>query len=155
MKRTLLFTAFSIALFLGSTAFFMYALAYTEKTETIYTASFAIGAEQQLFRAFCIHAPSEGFFIKFNVSNGNIKFSEFTASQFEDSLGYFDVYVNETTVEKVQYWLFEGSNETVGVSAVDVGIWYLQFYNEDSYEKEVSMQITKFWHAPIYQDWIT
>ena len=33
-------------------------------------------------------------------------------------------------------------------------VWYINFYNEDDYEKEVQIEITKVWEAQNYNDWV-
>jgi len=121
-----------------------------EKREVLRTETFTIGAGEQKFKAFYLPAPAEEFDIMFNVSEGSIKFSPWQAIMFEDSLGYFE-YHNGTGVEKHQVWFFEGNNGTAGCgidAAKDVDqVWYILFYNEDSFEKEVSFQVVKIWHG--------
>ena len=117
------------------TAWYAYALATSaEKKEVLLTTSFTIGPKEQKFKAFYLSAPAEEFEIEFSVSRG-----------------YFDYYINETTVEKRQVWFFEGNNGTAGCSIDPINdtsqIWYIHFYNEDSYEKEVHIQVTKVWHG--------
>jgi len=137
----------------GLVIFIAGAFAYTERREVLLTTSFTIGGQEQKVKAFYLSAPAEGFDITFNVSKGSIKFSPFPAELFEDSLGYFEHYINETTVEMVQPWFFEGNNGTAGSSTEDVNqVWYLLFYNEDSYEKEVRVEVTKIWQN--YQSWV-
>ena len=122
-----------------------------EKREVLRTETFEIGAGEQKFKAFYLSAPADGFEITWNVSKGSVKLSPWQAHIIEDDHGYFDYYVNETTVEKVQTWFFNASNGTIGASidsTNDVNqIWYVHFYNEDSYEKEVYLQVTKAWHG--------
>lgn len=143
--------------FLASFVILINALAYTKKTEVLLTTSFKIGRQEQKFKSFYLSAPAKGFDVTFNVSNGSIKFSPWPASVFEYSLGYFE-YHNGTAVENRQVWFFEGNNGTAGGSidpTKDVNqVWYLHFYNEDSYEKEVRVQVTKVWYEPNYLGWI-
>jgi len=131
---------------------YVYAQALSvDRKQVLLTTSFKIGAKEQKFKAFYLSAPAEEFLIDFNVSMGSIKFSPWQASLFENSLGYFDYYINETTVEKHQVWFFEGNNGTAGCGIDPIKdtnqIWYIHFFNEDSYEKEVYIQITKVWHS--------
>jgi hypothetical protein len=153
-KRLLIYGMFGLMVFLVSFVILVHALAYAEKREVLLTTSFTIGRQEQKVKAFYLSAPAEGFEVMFNVSSGSIKFSPWQACTFEDSLGYFE-YHNGTAVEKRQVWFFEGNNGTAGCSTEDVNqVWYLHFYNEDSYEKEVHIQITKVWHEQNYQSWI-
>ncbi len=153
-KRLLIYSIFSLTVFVATCVILSYAQIRAEKREVLLIASFTIEAGERKFKAFYLSAPADGFFIDYNVSIGSIKFSPWPASSFEDSLGYFDYYINETTVEKRQVWFFEGNNGCVGGSVGDADqVWYIQFYNEDSYEKEVHIQVTKFWEVPIYQSW--
>jgi len=128
-----------------------FAAASAEKKQVLLTTSFKIAAQEQKFKAFYLSAPAEEFDIELNVSQGSIKFSPWQAHIIEDDHGYFDRYVNETTVEKVQTWFFDLDNGTVGCSIdskQDVNqVWYILFLNEDSYEKEVHLQVTKVWHG--------
>jgi len=140
-----LLAGFAISL----TAWYAYALATSvEKKEVLLTTSFKIGGHEQKFKAFYLSAPAERFDIEFNVSRGSIKFSAWQASVFEESLGWFEYNINETTVKKRQVWFYEGNNGTAGYVGDSVNeIWYIHFYNEDSCEKEVHIQVTKVWHG--------
>jgi hypothetical protein len=147
-KRVLTFGLFGLMVFLGGFAVFVHAWnVYTEKREVLLTTSFKLEGGEQRFTAFYLSAPAEAFYVKFNVSSGSIKFSHWDAVTFEDSLGYFE-YHNGTAVEMRQVWFFEGNNGTVGCGippeSVNMVI-YLHFYNEDPYEKEVHLQVTKVW----------
>ena len=141
--------------FIASLAILVHGLAYTEKREVLLTTSFTIGAEEEKFKAFYLSAPAKWFDIAFNVSEGSIKFSAWQANIFEHSLGWFE-YHNGTAVEKHQVWFVEGiNNGTFGYVGDDVNmVWYIHFYNEDSYEKEVYIQVAKFWHEQNYQSWV-
>jgi len=128
-----------------------FAAASAERKQVLLTTTFKISAQEQKFKAFYLSAPAERFDIDFSVSQGSIKCSPWQATIIEDSHGYFDRYVNETTVEKVQTWFFNENNGTAGCvidSTKDVNqVWYILFLNEDSYEKEVNLQVTKAWHG--------
>ena len=155
-KRPLAYGIIGLMVFLASFVILMNALGYTKKTEVLLTTSFKIGGQEQKFKAFYLCAPAEEFDVTFNVSSGSIKFSPWQAVIFEDSLGYFE-YHNGTAVEKRQVWFFEGRTGTAGCSIgpKDVNqVWYLHFYNEDPYEKEVHVQITKVWYERNYLSWI-
>jgi len=151
-RKNLGYALFGLLTFLTSCAILTCALAYTETSEVVFTATFVIGGHYQKFKAFALPAPAEGYEIALNVSSGSIKFTEYPAPEFEDSLGYFANYVNGAA-GPVQTWLHEGNSGTVTVAASDP-LWYLQFCNDDAYEKEVHVQVTKFWHEPNYQSWI-
>jgi hypothetical protein len=156
-KKTLKHYAFYFVVFLAGftlsvAAWQVYlAAASTERRQVLLTTTFKIGAQEQKFKAFYLSAPADEFLIQFNVSVGSVKMSPWQAHIIEDDHGYFDYYVNETTVEKRQVWFFNEHNATIGCnvdSTTDVNqIWYVHFYNEDSYEKEVSLQVTKVWHG--------
>ena len=135
---------------LSLVTWFAYAQAVSaEKREVLLTTSFKIAAGEQKFTAFYLSAPADGFEIKFNVSSGSIKFSPWDAHTFENTLGWFE-YHNGTGYEKHQVWFFEGNNGTAGGSIQSTNtnqIWYIHFYNEDSYEKIIYLQVTKVWHG--------
>lgn len=152
LKRLLMYGMLGLMVFLGGFAIFVHAWhVYTEKREILLTTSFKIGGKEQRFTAFYLSAPAEWFEVKLDVSSGTIKWSPYPAWRFVDSLGYVEHHVNETTVEKVQIWLFKTNNGTfkMGIDPTEDAnqVWYLNFYNEDSYEKEVHLQITKVWGA--------
>jgi hypothetical protein len=130
---------------------YVYAQAVSaEKREVLRTETFKIGAGEQKFKAFYLSAPADEFEVTWNVSKGSIKWSAWQYHIIEDEHGYFDHWVNETTVEKVQAWFYDQNNGTTSYSGTpfDINqIWYLHFFNEDSYEKEVSFQVVKVWHG--------
>jgi hypothetical protein len=138
-----------VALSLG--AWYAYAQAVsTEKRQVLRAETFKISAGEQKFKAFYLSAPADSFEVTWNVSQGSIKWSAWQAHFIEDDHGYFDHWVNETTVEKVQTWFWNENNGTVSISGSPFAIneiWYVHFYNEDSYEKEVSFQVVKVWHG--------
>jgi hypothetical protein len=155
-KRVLMYGLSGLVVFLMCCAFLVYAWSSTEKREVLLTKSLKIGGQEEKFTAFYLSAPAEAFYVAFNVSSGSIKFSPWDAPFFEDSLGYFE-YHNETGGETRQIWLFEGNNGTAGCSVSPESVntvIYLHFYNEDPYEKEVYIQVTKAWQEPNYQSWM-
>jgi len=154
-KKAPVYSMLGLTVFIATSIILSYAWTYTEKREVLLTTSFTIEGGEQKFKAFYLSAPAEGFEIKINVSNGSIKFSPFSAREFEETLGYHQHYINETTVEMVQPWFFEADNGTAGCSTDDANqVWYLLFCNEDSYGKEIQIQITKVWKEQNYQTWI-
>jgi hypothetical protein len=156
--RTLKFGTLGLLIVLVACATIVYALSYTENRELLLTTSFKLEGGKQRFTAFYLPAPATAFEVKFNVSSGTVKYSPWTAEMFEENQGYHEKCVNGTTVDKFQIWLFEVDNETLG-HGIDPQynvnkVWYLHFYNEDSSEKEVYIEVTKMWESQNYQDWI-
>jgi len=133
------------------TAWYAYGLSLSaEKRELVRAETFKICADEQKFKAFYLSAPVDSFEVTWNVSEGSIKWSAWQARIIEDDHGYFDHWVNETTVEKVQTWFWDENHGTVGYvgSPTPINeIWYLHFFNEDSFEKTVSFQVVKIWHG--------
>jgi len=133
------------------TVWYVYAQALSaEKRQVLRSETFKIAGGEQKFKAFYLSAPVDSFEVTWNVSEGSVKWSAWQASIIEDDHGYFDYWVNETTVEKVQTWFWNENHGTVGMSGSPPPvneIWYLHFFNEDSYEKEVSFQVVKIWHG--------
>jgi hypothetical protein len=147
IKKVLIYCMLGSMVFLGGLAVFVHAwYIYAEKREVLLTTSLKIEGQEQKFKAFYLSAPVDWFEVEFNVSKGSVKFSVWDANLFEDSLGWFD-YHNGTAVERLQVWLFEGNNGTAGFGGEggENMVWYIHFYNEDSYEKEVQLQVTKIW----------
>jgi hypothetical protein len=157
--RLLKFGMFGLLIIIVSFATLAYALTVTEKREVLLTKSFKLDGGKQEFTAVYVPAPEGRLDVKVSVSKGTVKFQPYPdAKRFEDSLGYVEKRINETSFEMVQYWLFELENETVdglNVNNEDANqIWYLNFLNEDTYEKEVDLEVTKVWNTPNYQDWM-
>ena len=76
---------------------------------------------------------------------------------FEDTLGWFPCRVSGTPFGTIQILVCETDNEIVrwNVDSENVNmVWYLNFYNQDQYEKEVYIEVTKVWEAQNYNDWI-
>ena len=78
----------------GSLASVMYALAYAEKREIVYTGSIKIESQVVKFRAFYLSKPAGLFEVKLSVSRGTIKWTPHSAVMFEDTLGWFPCRIN-------------------------------------------------------------
>ena len=147
----------AVMLVLGRLASLMYAVAYIEKREVDYTNTITIGADEVKFRGFYLSAPAGLFEVKIKVSNGTIKWTPHSAVMFEDTLGWFPRRITQDTFGKIQRWVCETDNGMVKWSIdpenVDM-VWYINFYNEDDYEKEIQIEITKVWEAQNYNDWV-
>ena len=147
----------AVMIVLGSLPSVMYAVAYTEKREVVYTNTITIGAEEVKFRGFYLSAPAGLFEVKLKVSNGTIKWTPHSAVMFDDTLGWFPRRITQDTFGKIQRWVCETDDGTVkwSVDPENVNmVWYINFYNEDNYEKEVQIEITKVLEAQNYNDWI-
>ena len=128
---------------LASLASVMYALAYTVKREVLYTKTFKIEGQREIFRAFYLSAPAAMFEVKISVSEGTIKWTPYSAALFE------------ATFDSSQGWECETDNGIVKwrIDSENLNqVWYLSFLNEDSYEKEVTVEVTKVWSEQNYQD---
>jgi len=154
--------AVKIALFIslmviGSLASVIYALAYSEKREVVYTNTITIAANEVKFRAFYLSAPAGLFEVKLSVSKGTIKWTPHSAVMFEDTLGGFPCRITGKPFGTIQRWVCETENGIVRWSVdqenVDM-VWYINFFNQDYYEKEVTIEITKEWEEQNYQDWV-
>jgi len=64
---------------IGSLASVMYALAYTEKREVVYSNTIKIEGGEVMFRAFYLSAPAGLFEVKLSVSEGTIKWTPHSA----------------------------------------------------------------------------
>ena len=144
-------------LVLASLASVMYALAYTEKREVLYTNTIKIDRQEVMFISFYLSAPAVLFEVKISVSKGSIKWTPHSAVMFEDTLGWFPCRINGRPFGTIQRWVCETDNGIVkwSVDPENVNMdWYLNFYNADSYEKEVYIEVTKVWEEQNYQDWL-
>ena len=145
----------ALLLVLSSLASIMYALAYTEKREVVYSNTIKIEGGEVMFRAFYLSAPAGLFEVKLTVSEGTVKWTPHSAVMFEDTLGWFPCKVNGRLLGTIQRWVCETDNGIVkwGVDPENVNmVWYLNFYNQDSYEKEVHIEVTKVWEEQNYQE---
>ena len=128
---------------LASLASVMYALAYTVKREVLYTKTFKIEGQRQMFRAFYLSAPAAMFEVKLTVSKGTIKWTPYSAVLFEETLDWSQSRIDETTYGMIQGWECETDNGIVKwrIDSENLNqVWYLTFLNEDSYEKEVQVR---------------
>ena len=143
-----------LAVFVSFT-FVMYALAYDVKREVVYFGNLTVEARSQQFDGFYLSLPTVMFEVKVTVSEGSIKWAPYSAVLFEDTLGCLPS--KEADDVLVQCWECETSNGTVKWR-VDAGnlnhVWYLNFINDDLFNKEVSVEVTKLWSEQNYQDWL-
>ncbi|MDG6222589.1 MAG: hypothetical protein IAX21_00790 [Candidatus Bathyarchaeota archaeon] len=140
-----------------SLASVMYAFAYNVKREVIYTDTFQLGEQTQTFRAFYLPAPAVMFEVKLTVSQGSIKWSPFSDVLFDVTFDSFDSLVNQSTYGTLQGWECETHNGSVNwrIDSEHLNqIWYLCFLNDDAYEKEVTVTVTKVWSEQNYLDWL-
>jgi len=152
-------TAFKIGMFtlfivLGIIASSIYALAYSEKRQVIYTNTITVEAREVKYEGFYLPEPAGMFEVKLTVSEGTKKWTPHSAVMFEDTLGWFPCKVGEQMMGKIQRWICETDD---GIVRWDVDpenvkmMWYLNFFNQDFYDKEVQIEIAKVWEAPNYQ----
>ena len=142
---------------LGSLASVMYALAYSEKREVVYKGSIKIESQEVKFRAFYLSAPAGLIEVKLSVSRGTIKWTPHSLVMFEDKLGGFPCRINGKSYGIIQRGICETDNGIVSWSVDPENlnmVWYLNFYNQDSYDKEVHIEVTRVWEEQNYQDWL-
>ena len=101
----------AVMIVLGSLPSVMYAVAYTEKREVVYTNTITIGAEEVKFRGFYLSAPAGLFEVKLKVSNGTIKWTPHSAVMFDDTLGWFPRRITQDTFGKIQRWYVKQTME--------------------------------------------
>ena len=102
-----------VMIVLGSLASVMYALAYTERREVVYTNTITVEANEVKFRGFYLPAPAGLFEVTLKVSEGSIKWTPHSAVMFEDTLGWFPKRITQDTFGKIQRWVCETSDGTV------------------------------------------
>jgi hypothetical protein len=149
--------AFVSLMIIGSLASVVYALAYTAKREVVYTGSFKIESQEVKFRAFYLAEPAGLFEVKLSVSRGTIKWTPHSAVMFEDTLGWFPCRIRGKSYGTIQRWVCETDNGVVSwrVDPENLNmVWYLNFYNQDSYDKEVHIEVSRVWEEQNYQDWL-
>lgn len=135
----------------------MYALAYNMKSEVIYTSTFKLDGQEQTFRAFYLSEPAALFEVKLTVTKGTIKWTPYSATLFDATFDSFQSQVNDVTYGTFQGWECETDNGAVKwrVDQENLNmVWYICFLNDDSYQKEVTVEVTKVWSEQNIQDWM-
>jgi hypothetical protein len=135
----------------------MYALAYSLKTEVLYSQTFTIDGKGQKFCPFYLSSPAVTFEVKLSVSEGSIKWTPYSAVLFENTFGSVSSETGEISPDAIYGWECETENGIVKwrVDAENLDqVWYLTFLNEDLYEKEVFVEVTKVWSDQNYHDWM-
>lgn len=136
-----------------SLTFVLYALAYSVKTEVLYTETFTIDSQEQAFCAFYLSSPAVAFEVTLTVSEGTIKWTPYSQVLFEATFGGSSL----DNADAVYGWECETDDGTVkwriDEECLDQ-IWYLCFLNEDSFDKTVTVEVTKLWSDQNYHDWI-
>ena len=135
----------------------MYALAYTVKSDVIYTDTFTVSGQEQLFKPFYLSSPASVFEVKLTVSKGAVKWTPYSAELLDATLDSFQSTLNEPDYEVLQGWECETDNGAVKwkIDSESLNqIWYLCFLNNDAYPKEVTVEVTKMWSEQNFQDWL-
>ena len=141
--KALKYSIFIALIVAASLAGAVYAFSCSVKREVVYTETFKIRGQEQTARPFYLPAPAVMFEVQLYVSEGTVKWSPQSATLFEAS-GEFEGWECETDNGIVK-WRIDPENLNQ--------IWHLNFFNEDSYEKEVHIEVTKVWSEQNYQDW--
>ncbi len=95
------------------------------------------------------------FEVKLSVSKGTIKWTPYSAELLDATLDSFQSQKNEATYDALQGWECETDNGAVKwrIDSESLNqIWYLCFLNDDKYEKEVTVEVTKVWSEQNFQD---
>lgn len=135
----------------------MYALAYSLKTEVLYSQTFTVEANGQKFCPFYLSSPAVLFEVELSVSEGSIKWTPYSATLFEETFGCVSSETGEMSTDAVHGWECETENGIVKwrIDAENLDqVWYLTFLNEDSYSKEVFVEVTKVWSDQNYHGWM-
>ena len=86
LKYSILASLIVLASFTGV----MYTLAYTLKSEVIYTTeTFKIDGHEQLFKSFYLSLPAALFEVKLSVSKGTIKWTPYSAELLDATIDSF------------------------------------------------------------------
>ena len=112
--KTLKYGILASLIILASFTGVMYALAYTVKSEVIYTTeTFKINGQEQLFKPFYLSSPAAVFEVKLSVSKGTIKWTPYSAELLDATLDSFQSQKNEATYDALQGWECETDNGAV------------------------------------------
>jgi len=142
---------------LKNKCFLNYTLAYSVKKEVVYTETFKIDGQEQIFRTFYLSAPAVMFEVKLTVSEEPIKWSPYSAVLFEATFDSFQSQVNEATYGTFNGLECEPDNGIINwrIDSENLDqVWYLCFLNEDEGKKEITVQVTKVRSDQNYQDWM-
>jgi hypothetical protein len=142
-KGIIIATLMALALVAIGISLLINSLIWKEKREILLNDSFIVPANSYEYRTASIRTSGE-YVASFNVSNGIIKFFPFTEGTFTLwQEGQFNPHWTETY--HTNYGMMV-SLETEGKTH----FFYFVFLNEDSFNKEVSLQVSRIWEESNY-----
>jgi len=157
-KRLLKLVAIGLFILILASAFFVYASVGIYETFLCNRSVSLEGEENVIVEFYMPQGAAIGVKFDFSVSSGIIKYWIEPSSHFDCNRSYFKQFIDEMTNENPSF-LIEVGNETHerGFNVVAENpekiieeeyldqIWYIYLSNEDMYDKEVQIEISKQW----------
>jgi hypothetical protein len=158
MQRTRLALFGVIALFILLVSSMIFVYTFTpppyEKEKFLGFKSVTLGGGKHEIVEFYISSPASYVKFDFNISRGTIKHLAEPSSHFNQNQSYFEQFVDEVGAIETDNGI-TGGGWTIGPEVDDRfseeytdQIWYLYLLNEDTYEKEVTIEISKVIEYP-------
>jgi hypothetical protein len=151
-KRLLKFVLIGLSILLVTSVIYVYAFSPSEDEAFLCTKSVTLEGGEEIILEFYMPSPASAVRFDFNISSGTIKYRAEPSSHFDGNQSYFEQFMGEATSLEVEngptgfgWSIAVGENpEKLNEEHLDQ-IWYLYLLNEDSYDKEVQVDITKIW----------
>lgn len=148
--RLLKFGIIGIFILLVTSIIFVYAFAPHETEEFLCTKSVTLKGGEHKIVEFYLPSPASAVKFDFNISRGTIKHRPEPSSHFDYNQSYFEQFMEEAVAVETDNGITGGGWTTIPEVEDDKfskeytdQIWYLYLLNEDSYEKEVVIEISK------------
>jgi hypothetical protein len=151
MQNTWLkFGIFGLLILLVTSIIFVYAFAPHENEEFLCTKSVTLEGGEHKIVEFYMPSPASAVRFDFNISSGTIKYRAEPSSHFDYDQSYFEQFMDEATALEVEngptgfgWSMAVGENpEKLNEEHTDQ-MWYIYLLNEDSYVKEVVIEVSK------------
>ena len=156
--RLLKFVIIGLFILLVTSVIFVYAFAPREYETFLCTKSVTLKGGEQIIVEFYMPSPASAVRFDFNISSGTIKYLAEPSSHFDSNQSYFEQYIDECITRQFPIPLEVdngptgfGWNIAVGENSEKLNeeyadqMWYIYLLNEDSYDKEVQIKISKIW----------
>ena len=149
--RLLKFGIIVLFILLVTSIIFVYAFAPHENEEFLCIKSVTLKGGEHKIVEFYMPSPASAVKFDFNISSGTIKYRAEPSSHFDYNQSYFEQFMEEESMALevdngpagFGWSIAVGENpETLNEEHTDQ-IWYIYLLNEDSYEKEVVIEVSK------------
>jgi hypothetical protein len=149
-KTQLKFGIIGLFILLAMSIIFVYAFSPHENEEFLCTESVILEGGEHKIVEFYMPSPASAVKFDFNISSGTIKYRAEPSSHFNYNQSYFEQFMDEATTLEVDngptgfgWSIAVGENpEKLNEEHTDQ-MWYIYLLNEDTYDKEVIIEVSK------------